>query len=230
MSKLLIGGLALLGIVVVGAGAYLITNKTSETPTNETSSGENMEMTGSSDFTGNITDLLSLGGNMQCTFSSMDTDVGSSVSGMFYIADNGNKVNGDFTVDPGEGDVMQGHVIRDGQYNYVWTSAMDTGFKFEISEESNSLFGDIAEEEATDTGINDNTQVDFDCDNWTVDNSMFVPPAGVEFSDFSSMMMQMNDLMMEENSEGADLAQCAACSQLPAGDARNQCLTALNCN
>ena len=52
---------------------------------------------------------------------------------------------------------------------------------------------------------------------------MFVPPADIEFMDFSQMMNEATETF--ENSE----VDCSVCDQIPDGDAKTQCLSALGC-
>lgn len=66
--------------------------------------------------------------------------------------------------------------------------------------------------------------MDYNCSGWTVDNSMFAPPANVKFSEVGVMTAP----------SGAPTGisvqnKCSVCDALPA-DAKAQCRTALKCN
>jgi hypothetical protein len=152
-----------------------------------------------------------------CTFDNTD-ETGTRTEGTVYIASGGDRLNSNFNVNQPTGS-FEGNIIRDGDYTYIWTTLQEQGVKIEITPENETLFGEMSE--GNDTGLSDETEVDFSCTPWTVDSSKFIAPSNIEFVDVTEAFEQFQDMPSEN--------QCAACSQLPEGDVRNQCLSALKC-
>lgn len=180
----------------------------------------------STSISGNLMELIKLGKNYSCEFDYTD-DTGNSTKGMVYISDSGNKFRGEFEMTQGDGTVVTSNMLSDGEYNYMWSSELPQGFKFKITSEDDSLFGDYADEETSSTpsSFDADMNVDFDCDAWRVDNSMFEVPSNIEFMDTSSYMNSGS----EETSAPYVQDACSACNQVPAGDSREQCLQAFGC-
>lgn len=174
--------------------------------------------------------LLEQGDDFSCTFT--EVNEGVTTSGTVYVSSSDERLYGDFQVMDGE--MYDAHIIHDGTTTYIWTSEMAQGIRMEIGEED-SIFGD--EETEDGVGIDDEQPVDFECDDWNVDESKFVPPSDVEFTDMAAMMqglMQMGEMDMEIQGEidsEADIKwmQCAACARFPDAAAKTQCEAALGC-
>jgi len=218
MNKIVI---AIIAIVVVAAGAFFFL-RSGSSETNQTQDTSEMVNESGNMVSGTFMDLLALGQNYQCTFQTVDGD-GNETSGVVYTANGGELLRGEFQINSTDGSFYDAHILRDGTYNYLWSSQQAQGFKTEISA-TEGLFGSDNESEGeTDYGIDDNATVDFDCDSWRVDNSMFVPPSNIEFADFTQMMTEVQESLEQS---GLD---CSICDQVPAGDARSQCLSSLGC-
>lgn len=172
-------------------------------------------------------DLMRLGEDYTCTFT--DAEGSSRTDGTVYVAGNGTRLRGDFTVRQSNGETMDASVIRDGTTNYVWTSEAEQGFRMQVDEDAATLFGDT--EASEQSGIKDGEPVDFRCTRWTPDEAMFTPPADREFVDFSAQMDAMMEAAAGMQVQGGDVkaAQCAACAQIPDAGAQQQCRTALGC-
>lgn len=180
-------------------------------------------------FKGTFADMLKKGQNYSCTFSTTDTE-GNTSKGTMYVASAGKLIYSTFEFNPKSGDTnYAGSMIRDEKYNYIWTAKDKQGFKTPIDLENDSLF---AKPEATDKstenqvnfGVDDTSEVDFDCKPWAVDKSMFVPPSDIEFMDLSEQMKQAQEAM-----QNAPKLDCSVCDQIPAGDSRTQCQKAMGC-
>ncbi|QQS38933.1 hypothetical protein IPM62_06165 [Candidatus Woesebacteria bacterium] len=224
MNKNLIIGI-FLAVMILGAGGYFLLkeapgNKDSETnistTTNEAGSQGNK-------LNGKLSDLLSLGKDYTCSFNQID-ESGNKNSGKVYINNSGTKLRGDFTYQLADGTSQSGGVIRDDEYSYIWTDGQG-GFKTKVDPDVKDIFG-----ENMSTGeksvLTDDTNMNFDCDNWKVDNSVFVPPVNIVFTDLSEGMLQLNESGVGNNQE----VDCSLCDQIPEGDEKNQCLTAFGCN
>lgn len=207
--------LFLVGGVVVLGGGFLLYSTMSDSRDSQNRTEEH-----AGDHTrGTLTSLMMSGQSLECTFQHND---GTNVSsGTVYLAGGATRIRGDFNITQSGAGAMQASMIRDGGYNYLWGSALPQGIKIKVSAENEgTLFDDS-------TGaVDENTE--FECHPWRVDNSKFSLPEGVEFVDMSSMMPQGN--VNVQDSGNIQTAQCAACSQIPEGAARQQCLVTLKCN
>ena len=219
--------IALLGLVVASL-TYLNSSRTQSLQETQIGSVEQDTSTVDKPDTGSLkatfTDLLKLGKNYQCTYDYTDESQ-NHLYGKVYIAESGDKMYGDFVMVSLEGTQVQSNVIRDGDYMYIWSSDSEQGLKTKVSLDDESLLGDIDTTTSDDSTTTPPTDLamDFDCDNWIVNSSMFVPPSNIEFVDFSAQLQQM---MEDSDSESL---KCAACDQLT-GDSKTQCLAALGCN
>lgn len=157
-----------------------------------------------------IKDLIASGVSQKCTFTD---NTGSSLQeSVTYISNK--KMRGDFTSTV-SGKIVKSHMIVVDTTSYIWTDGDINGFK--------STFTDSTQSNDSNTnqipsGIDVNKQGDYKCSAWVVDESYFVPPADVKFTDFSEMF---------KNQTGGS-SQCAVCDSL-SGDDKNQCQSALNC-
>ncbi|MFC1649498.1 hypothetical protein ACFL2C_02155 [Patescibacteria group bacterium] len=224
MIKGIVIGLA---VVVIAVGIFFVTQNKNES-SNETSTesmssddGSNGDVTMESEsVSGTFSDLLALGQNYECTYEITD-EQGNQSSGKVYVADSGDKMYGEFSLSMEEIGSYDSYIIRDGTYNYIWSSQQPQGIKMTIDEEDESFVSD--DNEDVDYGVDYNQNYSFDCDPWSVDDGIFVPPNDVDFVDFSSMMEEIT-----EGLEGAGI-DCSICNEVPEGDARTQCLTSLGC-
>jgi hypothetical protein len=97
------------------------------------------------------------------------------------------------------------------------------------------------DENSTNNTFDQNQEMEYDCQPWDVDNSKFLPPSEIEFQDFSAQFEQiesiMNNIQLEGNTEASSESEasfntsemCTLCSQLPSGEAQNECLASLGC-
>jgi hypothetical protein len=100
------------------------------------------------------------------------------------------------------------------------------GYKMAINPEDDQLFPETKDGQEQ-TGLDENEPVDFDCQPWRPDNAMFTPPSDINFIDLSAQMQMMEEQIDQvEQQTGAN---CSLCDQVPAGDARTQCLASLGC-
>lgn len=129
-----------------------------------------------------IKNLIANGENLECTFNdTSDPNVRSS--GTVYITGNRFRVNNErVEVDASQ---TNSSIIYDESNVFAWSSGAQGTFGFtfaippeEIGNEDGALFG-----ENEDGSVSLDQEYDFSCMKWNVDESMFVPPAGVEFFD-----------------------------------------------
>lgn len=195
-----------------------------------------------------LKDLLTKASPTKCTVSS--TNDMSDTSGVVYIA-NGN-MRSDFTTTmkgtAGSGKVIASHMIVDSTMSYMWGDEAGMKMGIKMARTDTLSAGQNQETpQANQFAIDMNQQSDYDCEGWTVDQSVFVPPANIEFQDMAQMMkaipaMPTNTTNAKESGaaipaggigaqsgmSAAQLAEmCGACDQAGAG--RDQCRAALGC-
>lgn len=216
----------ILGLIVVAFIFLFISQRNDAGISNQTvesnqtqNTSEQTEMEPSS-TPASLKELMSRSNSMRCEFSASEDSDNSS--GVVYAA-NG-KARVDFT-STANGQTSSGHMIMDNDFAYTWIDGQAKGFK-------------VSTATTTSTGPSDQTEKQFDpekkldyrCENWSTDNSIFMIPANVEFTDLSAMMIPSQgngqDSMAPSNSNKA--AQCAACDQAPEAN-RAQCRVALGC-
>lgn len=164
-------------------------------------------------------ELMKLGENYTCTFS--DSSEGTAVSGTVYVAGKDNKFRTDYVTTIAESEIsgsgasseaitQTGSMISDGEYSYIWDSASDQGIKMKFNpadEEKmkeyeaygEELMKDLPKSETTSsddtTPFDQNQDMKYDCNRWTVDAAKFTPPSDIVFVDFSEQMNQFEDMM-----------------------------------
>lgn len=123
-------------------------------------------------FSGSMKDLVAKNQSVKCTFNH-STDIDTS-SGIVYVSDG--KIRGDFDITAKQAvGTFQAHMITDGEYSYVWSSLIAQGFKMPIA----NLSGQTAS--APTSGVDYNQSLDYACEPWTVDSSVFVIPTEISF-------------------------------------------------
>ena len=218
--------IAIVVLAVVGVGAAIYFNQTedqsaaevateSEIATEMSLESEDTTETDSTSFTGTIGDLLKNGRNLTCAFDQADN--GAAVDGQIFVAGQGQRIRGDFTLIQPDNVPINAHIVRDGGFNYFWSDEMPQGTKFPVDERETAEPKDGARQEVLDETFN------YNCRPWVVTPSVFDLPADKEFVDISQQINQINSA-----TEEVQQAQCSACNQL-AGSARTQCLQALGC-
>ena len=225
MSKASItASVVIVGILVtIGIAGFLTVNKNTSKTTSPTSADSNeSDLNTAEPQNTSLRNLMNMADNQHCTYS----DVESDSQGEVYVADG--KMRGNFT-STSEVDTQISHMFLDGQDIYVWFDGAEDGFKSSMAD-IEKVGANISTEKNKTVDIN--KTVDFNCDPWVFDNSVFQIPA-IKFEDFGAMIKDMEgmDEMMGEPVNGeidSGAVQCEACNNLPA-DAAEQCRQALGC-
>jgi len=211
MKKIFIGALLMaIAITLVACGAP-------KGVTQNTDQGEA--------FKGSIQDLINRGKSAKCVLEGKEGD--TIASGTTYIS--GKKARGDFqTKGTGEA-LITGHFISDGTWMYSWSDAnKEQAVKFNINEMQNPEF----KSQADNSGANNyEDQMDYKCYSWSPDSSSFVPPADINFTDFSAMMKQLQQQTqgLNKNLPAGNPAMCAQCDKISEAQAKAQCKQSLGC-
>jgi hypothetical protein len=161
--------------------------------------------------------LMGMGKNLQCDFN-YETAGKAGSKGSVYVS--GKKVHGEFTSEV-NGKESTMHMIQDGEYSYVWGSAMPEGIKMKVAADTNTGANTST---GTSQYFDPQQQMDFNCKPWSVDASKFAVPTNVTFRDMSAMMMPTGGT----NGAAMKAGQCAACAQLQ-GEAKTTCEKQLGC-
>lgn len=116
-------------------------------------------------------------GSYECTVNQYVQNIESK--GTVFIS-NG-KIRGSFATNVGGTNVDSNLIVKDG-FTYVWSSMTgNLGFKSPVVEGE----GDTSASASGSYSWNGNQIGDYDCKPWTLDNSKFELPAGVEFKQMS---------------------------------------------
>ncbi|MDP2704879.1 MAG: hypothetical protein U1D31_01910 [Patescibacteria group bacterium] len=166
------------GIVVIGGiGTYMISQ-----PTLQDAAEVREQASGKATGKMSMKDLIAANISQKCTVDESN-DVSQS-SGVVYVA-NG-KLRGDFQ-SMASGMTVQSHMIADGEYSYVWTSATNQGFKMPVSAQESAAVSDTSGTQGQQS-VDYNQQLGYACEPWTADANTFSLPSGVTFTDMSTMM------------------------------------------
>ncbi len=172
-------------IIVVAVAAYLMmsTKKTGNQPTNNgtTSNSVKNDKSEPEQVTkaSSLKDLIALGTSQKCTFSSEGSE------GTMYVA--GGKSRGDFST-TAAGSTSKGHMMFDGKMSYVWMDGQTQGYKMSLDSVDGNKPTNAPTNTPTQSGVDYDKQMDYSCEKWSADNSMFVLPSNVEFLDIAAMM------------------------------------------
>lgn len=215
---------ALLAFLLVGGlGAYFAFGRSSD----RSLSGDFPEMEGGeasqiSDKK-SLRDLLGLGRSQKCTYSEPE----SGSSGTVYVS--GNESRADFAYKLPDGAEQVSHMIIKEDKMYLWIEGEETGYLMSLSEDEDGQESE-GEAQAPET-VDLDQAIDYRCEDWSVDDSKFTLPAGVEFKDLSALIEfeapEAGETgSLEESDSPADA--CVVCDSLPV-EAQEQCRESLNC-
>ena len=179
MQKQIIIGVAIIALLLLGAGGYFLFSKNSANPTQtQTSATNEAETATENSAMSSLIDLVTSGKTNQCTFD-VAAETGST-KGTIYIA--GEKMRGDIETTTKEGKTSQMYMIRDNDMYYMWGGELPSGIKmtFDVDE--------LKTNTQASQNVDLNAKIDYRCSDWIADNSKFTPPSNVKFTDLSSMM------------------------------------------
>lgn len=209
-NKILLAAGAIILVIVLGGAAFIMSKNSSKAPVstqviqNEKPAASNQK---------SLKDLIESGQAQKCTFKDKSASV--NVEGTTYVASG--KMRGDFNSAVGENNIMM-HMIVNDKTSYTWMDGQTTGYKM-VFDPAN-----MAAPTGSQQSVDINKVIDYNCSNWTVDSSVFTPPADVKFSEVGAMMVPSGV------PTGASVQdKCSVCDTLPT-DAKAQCRTALKCN
>ena len=167
-------------------------------------------------ISGSILDLLKLGKSSKCVLSAK-TDQ-TITSGTTYLSNN--KARSDYEMTGPDGKAIAGHFISDGTWMYTWTEgAYAQAIKFKLDQ----MPTPGVEGQAQDVS-NLQDKMDYKCYGWAADQSVFVPPANINFTDYSELLKKLQNSI-----PGGTSALCAQCDKVSDAAAKAQCKSSLGC-
>ncbi|MFZ2484568.1 MAG: hypothetical protein WAX80_02515 [Minisyncoccia bacterium] len=177
--------IAIVAILAIGGGAYIITkDKSSDEKVEDGRRGDvqfedkmqaEAEINLDVNAKGSLRSLLGGGKNMMCTFASAAG--GTNSSGTVYISSDGS-MRGDFSTETSAGTQMSSMIVKNDT-SYVWSGTQ--GVKMNVA-------GDSTTSSDTKSDVDLDSQVDYKCANWSKDESKFSAPTSVNFLDVEAMM------------------------------------------
>lgn len=167
---------------------------------------------------GSFKNVLGLKKNVVCDVSYSQGEQNEQVGGKVYT--NGEKMRANFMTEV-DGVSTDTNVINNGKEMYIWSKGAtgDMAMKFTIDEATDSNKGQGQ--------FDMNTDVDYSCQNWNVDASLFIPPSDLTFMDTSSMMKQGDN--GQPSAPDMKAMQCSMCDQVEGIDAKRECKTMFAC-
>lgn len=225
MNKKIAIGVGVIIVIALLAGFFMRNKNSAEVkddmgktlPEQEAAQPQGMQNT--------LKGLLGMGQSQTCTYT-----VGEGLgTGTVYI--NGGKMSMETMVKTGS-TTTTSHMVMDGKTSYSWVDGQKTGYKMDFEAmQGNTIKGDV--NNSGQANIDPNKQFDFKCSRWSVDNSKFALPTGVEFTDMTKMMQdvqQMQPTGQTTPTPGAGTMPAgsmdAMCDSLQE-PAKTQCLAAL---
>lgn len=220
-NKQAIFGIIAAAVILFGAiGVFLYSqkNQKSEPNTTAVTQSPKEEISMASD----LTSILKSGKTQKCTFSYTDEEE-NTTTGSAYISGKQMRTDVKSTASGKESTI---YVLRNGDDNYIWGSDFpnNTGMKMTLS------IDEYVSNENSKKYFDPNMKADYKCSAWTVDASLFTPPANVKFQDISAMMQGVMEKVSKSptGTAGSDSSECTICNSL-SGDAKNACLKQFGC-
>ena len=172
--------IAIIAILAIGGGAYVVTkNKEAKIKTGIEGNGElNVNANAKGETKGSLRSLLGIGKDTMCTFTS--TAGGVNSSGSVFVASSG-EMRGEFTSQTSTGTQTSSMIVKGGT-SYVWSGSQG------IKMSSNKVNASASAEGKAKSSVDLDSQVNYKCGNWTVDQSKFIVPTTVKFLDLDAML------------------------------------------
>ncbi|MBU1088829.1 hypothetical protein KKA02_03055 [Patescibacteria group bacterium] len=173
-------------------------------------------------FSGSLRDLVLKGKPVKCAYEVKNEN--GSASGITYVS--GKKVRGDFKNIGTDGEEIESYFVSDGEWTYTWSSEGSNGMKMKAEG------WDKNEEEVDDTGAdyggmsyedsnNIDTKMDYKCEEWRTDDSIFEVPSDIEFKDMNAEI---------EKAQESAKSMCGTCDMITDEDGRLECRESLGCD
>jgi len=213
-------------LILSGCGKKVDSNKVPPVAQNPAVQNNVTTESGKSETTkmsASVKEMLKGGKSLECTFNFADKQDGSTHSGKFYVDSSRARFRSETeTTMKDTGQKIMAYMITDGDYGYSWSNVNPkTGFKINLNETTTTANTDKTVQSAEDL----DQKVDFDCRKWSVDNSKFDLPAGVDFTDINEMMKSLSVPANTTNvsPNGTNINYCSVCNQIPDAKLKAEC-------
>lgn len=179
----MIVGIAAAVIIVLGLGGYFLYGRNAATTPTRMMNTSASNTNGNNMMQSSIKDLFASGETKQCTFS-VKASSGGSTEGLIYVS--GTNAAGKFTMMDTKGKATTTNLVRNADSFYIWGGGLPTGIKMSMNVDE--MAQKMQSSPQTSSSFDPNAKVDFKCNPWTQDLSMFSPPTNIRFTDVSAMM------------------------------------------
>ncbi len=152
-------------------------------------------------FTGSLSDLVTKGDSVQCSFKGIDPDTKAPIDGKVFVSGENMRLEADTEIQKKPVNIQ---FIQKGQVMYMWSDDENvmppfmidaSGFPEEEKPESPLAFLDDPE-----------SGVKYKCSGWVPNRNSFEPPADIEFFDmFGGMADAFKGMMQEGMMQGGGM-------------------------
>lgn len=167
---------------------------------------------------GTILGLLQGGKTESCSITLPD----NKGTGDIVISDT--KFAGNFNTVSTAGKTIVSHVVSDGTYIYMWSNATSMGIKMSLVAAKNAATN--AQNNTQSVDINQNVQMS--CGPWIADNSKFILPTTIKFTDMSKFFPTTQPSGAAVSPAAGTGANSSPCDQITNPTAHAACVNALN--
>lgn len=175
-------------IIIIAAGAFVLTRNSSTTSTTTQDSQTSPQSTGSDQgesgtgpTTGNIFTLSESGKSQKCTFT-YSGDNGNGEGTMYADGNGRGLMKMDLETERGNSGENNTLILSDKVYTWTISNGQTFGMTMDKSTMQNGGAGSGTDAGRTSTSTNANQSFDMQCQNWTVDESMLTVPSNVSFT------------------------------------------------
>jgi hypothetical protein len=136
--------------------------------------------------------LFKLNRPLECAFTYEAEDIRHE--GNVFVDGKKSRVESMYQDDAGM--MFASSMITDGEMMYMWGSSPqgEMAIKMRVPDATTQ---NTQAPTKNQNPIDPNTAVDYSCESWRVDGSIFVPPTDVQFIDMDEMMKGMGDMMRD---------------------------------
>lgn len=136
---------------------------------------------------GTFANLFALGRSLECTFQFKD-DGGLATEGTSFFDGTQMRVDSMYQ---SEGETFTSNMISNGQVMYVWSTTAEGSFAMKMPVPQEGVTSNTEPVDQSQGGLNPQSKVLYDCKPWTVDGSVFIPPAEIDFMDMTTLNQMM---------------------------------------
>jgi len=230
MSKrlpIIVGALIII-IIAISAVVVLSQSKKSPQPSGQSPIAQQTEeQPAETTSKGTLKSLIGLGKNVTCTVTYPSADM--TVNGTVYVAGD-KRFRADFITNRNNkqsfssNEDIDSHMIQEGGWSYIWSSASPQGTKMKVDENAPTPTPGPQNQ-----NVDVNTEVEYKCSDWSVDNSKFTPPSEIQFLELGAPTMQSPNPTSTTNTTNQSQQQ-AICDQITNPEAKAACIEATSGN